>query len=133
MICTALLLNQHEHVKTGAPTWKLFPYFHSERGSETWLQDDLYSMNKYLGLIPASQTTKITQNYTQEVTQKSLLLYGLPDPSTPCLGMFPGRPLPLDLKKLDESLIDGVIAVDDPHVTPGNANVCATTWELGPG
>ena len=47
--------------------------------------------------------------------------------------MFPGRPQPPDSKKLDESLIDGVTAVDDPHVTPGNANVCATTRELGPG
>ncbi len=33
---------------------------------------------------------------------------------------------------LSEGLVDGVMGVDDPHVTPGNANVRATTRELGP-
>ena len=33
---------------------------------------------------------------------------------------------------LSEGLIDGVMGVDDPHVTPCNPNVRATTRELGP-
>jgi hypothetical protein len=42
------------------------------------------------------------------------------------------RPLPLDSKKLDEGLIDFLTAVDLPHGTPGNANVCTTARKLGP-
>ena len=38
----------------------------------------------------------------------------------------------IDSRKLDEGLIDVVTGIDLPHVTPGNANVCATTIEQIP-
>jgi hypothetical protein len=48
------------------------------------------------------------------------------------MGHTPPLPLPPDSKKLDEGLIYFVLAIDLPHITPGNANVCAITRDLVP-
>jgi hypothetical protein len=56
--------NQHEHVRTGGPTRKLVPYFHSER--TTILTATISRPKQVFEIHPLFQNYKITENYTQE-------------------------------------------------------------------